>query len=389
MSTSTPRTPVPAPTRGPGRRNQDAAAPPGAAPPARASDVPRGRWVGPAAAVLWAAGGLAALAVTLTGGTLAVGDADDLSFGVLTPVPGATLTPWVAVLGLVGAATALRAWLGGRHGPVARGDRALTVAATAVVGLGVLALTDAAILARLGYLPVTLVMAPFDPVMRAAFQDFVGPGPLLQVALLTGGALLVASTWRFVRRAAGACESCGRRHDGHDPAWTTPEAAARWGRRAALVAAAAPAFYALTRIAWVLGIPLGFSPDDVADLAGDDGWIAALGLGGFALVGAVLTLGLYQRWGERFPRWMLGLAGRRVPVGLAVVPATVVAVAVLPAGISLVALGLGEGQLALTADRWGAVGPMLLWPLWSVALGAATYAYWLRRRGTCRTCGRG
>src|SRR5690606_39857446 len=69
-------------------------------------------------------------------------------------------------------------------------DRALTVAATTVVGLGVLALTDAAILARLGYLPVTLVMAPFDPVMRAPFQDFVGPGPLLQVALLTGGALL-------------------------------------------------------------------------------------------------------------------------------------------------------------------------------------------------------
>src|SRR5690606_37811188 len=204
-----------------------------------------------------------------------------------------------------GAATALRAWLGGRHGPVARGDRALTVATTTVVGLGVLALTDAAILARLGYLPVTLVMAPFDPVTRAAIQDFVGPGPLLQVALLTGCALLVASTWRFVRRAAGACESCGRRHDGHDPAWTTPEAAARWGRRAALVAAAAPAFYALTRIAWVLGIPLGFSPDDVADLAGDDGWVAALGLGGFALVGAVLTLGLYQRWGERFPRWML------------------------------------------------------------------------------------
>jgi len=86
---------------------------------------------------------------------------------------------------------------------------------------------------------------------------------------------------------------------------------------------------------------------------------------------------------------MVGLAGRRVPVGLAVVPATIVAVAVLPAGLSLIVLGLGESRLALTADSWGAVGPTLLWPVWSLALGAATYAYWLRRRGTCRVCGRG
>src|SRR5690606_42015400 len=116
MSTSTPRTPVPAPTRGPGRRNQDAAAPPGAAPPARASDVPPGRWVGPAAAVLWAAGGLAALAVTLTGGTLAVGDADDPSLPARTPVPGATRAPRVARRAPAGAAPALRPGLDGPPG---------------------------------------------------------------------------------------------------------------------------------------------------------------------------------------------------------------------------------------------------------------------------------
>ncbi|WP_340697861.1 hypothetical protein [Cellulosimicrobium funkei] len=389
MSTSTPhpplsdRTPAPAPSgrdRGPYTRG---------GPPARPGRASRGRWIAPAAAAWWTLGGVVALIVTLTGGTLAVGAANDLSFGALSRVPGATLTPWVAVLALVGAATAVRAWLGARRGPVARADRALTVAATAVVSAGVLALTDASILARLGYLPVTLVVAPFDPVIRAAFEDFLGAGPLTQLALLGGGALLVASTWRFVRRGAGTCASCGRRHDGHDPAWTTPAAAARWGRTAALVAAAIPTFYAVTRIAWVLGIPLGFSPDDVAQLAGDDGWVAALGLGGFALVGAVLTLGLFQRWGEVFPRWTVGLAGRRVPVGLAVVPATVVAVAVLPAGLSLIVLGFGESRLALTADSWGAVGPTLLWPVWSLALGAATYAYWLRRRGACRVCGRG
>jgi hypothetical protein len=349
----------------------------------------RGGWVAPAAAAWWAAGGALALAVTLLGATLPVGAANDTGFGALDALPGETLTPWVAVLALVGAALAAWTWLVGRRRPVAGALRTATVVAVGLVLAGAVALVDASVLARLGYLPVTLVMAPFDADIRAVLQELVTPGVVLQVAVLGGGALLAASTARFVRRAAGACESCGRRPDGHDPAWTTPASAARWGRVAALVAAAIPTFYAVTRIAWVLGIPLGFSPDDVAELAGDDGWIAALGLGGFALVGATLTLGLYQHWGEVFPRWMLGLAGRRVPVLLAVVPATVVAVAVLPAGLSLVAVGLGGGQLALTADSWGAVGPVLLWPLWSVALGAATYAYWLRRRGTCSACGRG
>lgn len=394
MSTRTPppTPPIPHPAAGPaapgpgGSRATDSRLP-GDAPPHPHRG--RGRWVAPSAAAWWAVGGALTLVVTLLGGTLPVGAASDTGFGALHALPGETLTPWVAVLALVGAALAAWTWLGGRRHRVARAARTATVASAAVVLAGAVVLVDASILARLGYLPVTLVMAPFDPDLRAAFQEFVTPGTVLQVAVLAGGALLAASTARFVRRGAGACESCGRDPDGDDPSWTSPASAARWGRASALVAAAVPTFYAVTRIAWVLGIPLGFSPDDVAELAGGDGWIAALGLGGFALVGAVLTLGLYQRWGEAFPRWMPGLAGRRVPVLLAVVPATVVAVAVLPAGLSLVAVGLEGGQLALTADSWGAVGPALLWPLWSVALGAATYAYWLRRRGTCAACGRG
>nr|WP_051876847.1 hypothetical protein [Cellulosimicrobium sp. MM] len=389
MSTSTPHPPLSDRTPAPASSGRDRGPSTRGGPPTRPGSASRGRWIAPAAAAWWTLGGVAALVVTLTGGTLAVGAANDLSFGALSGVPGATLTPWVAVLALVGAATALRAWLGGRRGPVARADRALTVRRPRSSRPACSPSPTRRSSPGSGYLPVTLVMAPFDPVIRAAFEDFLGAGPLTQLALLGGGALLVASTWRFVRRGAGACASCGRRHDGHDPAWTTPAAAARWGRTAALVAAAIPTFYAVTRIAWVLGIPLGFSPDDVAQLAGDDGWVAALGLGGFALVGAVLTLGLFQRWGEVFPRWTVGLAGRRVPVGLAVVPATVVAVAVLPAGLSLIVLGFGESRLALTADSWGAVGPTLLWPVWSLALGAATYAYWLRRRGACRVCGRG
>ena len=32
---------------------------------------------------------------------------------------------------------------------------------------------------------------------------------------------------------------------------------------------------------------------------------------------------------------------------------------------------------------------MVTWPLWSAALGAATLAYYLRRRGVCPDCRRG
>ncbi len=49
--------------------------------------------------------------------------------------------------------------------------------------------------------------------------------------------------------------------------------------------------------------------------------------------GAVLTLGLVQRWGEVFPRWMIGLAGCRVPIALAVVPASLVSVLLVVGGV--------------------------------------------------------
>jgi hypothetical protein len=39
-------------------------------------------------------------------------------------------------------------------------------------------------------------------------------------------------------------------------------------------------------------------------------------------------------------------------------------------------------------DNIATVGPEMLWPLWGFALGAATYAYYLRRRPACRLCDR-
>lgn len=116
-----------------------------------------------------------------------------------------------------------------------------------------------------------------------------------------------------------------------------------------------------------------------------------------AVVGALLTLGLVQRWGEIVPRWLPFLGGRRVPVWFAVVPASLIAVLVTASGLMFIRLTLtgtldvifGEGKLAFSAENWAVLAPELLWPLWGVALGLATLAYYYRRRGRCQHCGRG
>ena len=109
-------------------------------------------------------------------------------------------------------------------------------------------------------------------------------------------------------------------------------------------------------------------------------------------------LGLVQRWGEIFPCWMLGLAGRRVPIALAVAPALLSSVLLVVGGIGIWS-GLDQmfaTMKALGMDRAesiGAVvfelGPTLLFPVWGVALAVATLGYYYRRRGPCSVCGRG
>jgi hypothetical protein len=152
-----------------------------------------------------------------------------------------------------------------------------------------------------------------------------------------------------------------------------------------------PVFYALTRYAWALGIPWGMT-EEYHRLGQERGeWISGLFLANFALVGAALMLGLVQRWGEVFPRWMVGLAGRRVPVALAVVPASIMSVLFMVAGIAMWS-GLDQmaaGAVATGQDIVIVGGPVLLFPIWAVALAVATLGYYYRRRGPCAICGRG
>jgi hypothetical protein len=124
-------------------------------------------------------------------------------------------------------------------------------------------------------------------------------------------------------------------------------------------------------------------------------WLAGAALSTLAVVGSLLTLGLTQSWGEVVPRWVPVLGGRRIPPGLASVPAAIVAVIVTSAGLMfwrLVLSGgftLGTGQTLTLEDSWAALVPELIWPVWGIALGVAALGYHLRRRGRCGVCGRG
>lgn len=107
---------------------------------------------------------------------------------------------------------------------------------------------------------------------------------------------------------------------------------------------------------------------------------------------AFTAIGLVAGWGEVLPRWVPGLRGRRVPVLVAVVPATLGALVLTLlwtwSGINLALGRTMSGQdlpagFPLNLDSWqgilaiAAYAPLLAWgPL----LGAVTVAYYRRRR---------
>ncbi|MCZ4102499.1 MULTISPECIES: hypothetical protein [Streptomyces] len=141
----------------------------------------------------------------------------------------------------------------------------------------------------------------------------------------------------------------------------------------------------LWRMAMAVGIPVGFS----GQLAKD--WQPGLEVSSYitllTLVTeglALMTLGLVRPWGERVPRWIPLLGGRRVRTWAAVVPALLGAFAVTALTTEMfwggwpAEAGGSEAPQGMAALIMNACYvPMLLWgPL--VAVVAVSYA--LRRR---------
>jgi hypothetical protein len=273
----------------------------------------------------------------------------------------------------------------------------LITAGTLLAGVLLLLMTGLDLLVKLGYSPYILFSLITGAEVGPFLEGYTQWTTVHQLLCLLGGFLWLGATVCYSRRSGDACLYCGRR-DGRQR-WTSPDQATRWGRIAVYVALVAPIFYVLTRYAWALGFSLGMNEEFFRSGQESGKWIgAALSLGNFILVGALLMLGLVQRWGEIFPRWMIGLAGRRVPIALAVIPASLASVLLVVGGIgiwsvmpqmlaNLVTAGAGDREII--AAILFETGPTLLFPVWGVALAVAALGYYYRRRGPCGACGRG
>lgn len=236
--------------------------------------------------------------------------------------------------------------------------------------------TDTLVLAYLGY---TLSLQ-FPPIPVAVlWQGFMLLGPGLWIAVWAS----LESRRRSSRAGADAAVVDASVADASTAGVISVNAAegrqpVRVSAKIAVgVAVAVPVIYASTRILWALGIPFGLSPEFYSEGLQVGMWHSGLALAIAGLLGALLTLGLVQRWGERFPRWTGPLVGRRVPILLATIPAGIVTLAMFTGGMGMIHSVLLNG---VSIDgNWVTIGPTLLFPLWALALGWATYAYRARR----------
>ncbi|WP_051815422.1 hypothetical protein, partial [Glycomyces tenuis] len=333
------------------------------------------RWIGYATAAWTLAYGALGLHWTLGGGGFPFGTGDAelmaerdmaLKVSLLGHATPEAAGPVIAALGAAGAVAAVLMARGCAKGPA----RWLlpAFAWTIAVGLTVL-IQDYRTLLVVAYTPIMIIVKPFTDWNEAfSWGDlYLMPRVNLLVCLLAGVAwALTAVAYR--RKVTGSCVTCGRGEDDR------PSLLDRWGGRATWIAFAAPMLYCATRWAWALGFSLGIDPEYYREGQETGLWFAGAALGTFGALGAVLTLGLVQRWGEVFPRWMIGLRGRRVPPMLAVVPAVLVSVLITSAAGMYIRLVAIDG---VTASTWPLTLPEVFWAVWGVALFIAAMAYHL------------
>jgi hypothetical protein len=337
-------------------------------------------------ALCWSAGYAAAGALWWSGVDwypFAKVSLDRASLSLLETAPADVVGPVFVAVGLLGVGAAAvflspRASGGVRRAATAFGA-VLAVTATCLI-------PDYTMLALLALWPVLVV---FSVTGIEGSQD--GIGDILYwhrvnlILVFAGGLLWTGATLAARRRVRGDCVHCGRAPG--EPGGLSPrrrDQLLAMGRRFVWMAVLATLPYDLTRFAWFLGWPLGLS-EELFESLQDPPELLTVGLvlGLLSTGGAALTHGLVSGWGERFPGWLPRVAGRRVPILLAVVPASLVTVTLPPASIMFASPGI-NGDFDLT--DWGAWLPSMFWILWAVGLGGATWAYHQRRRGACRHC---
>ena len=266
--------------------------------------------------------------------------------------------------------------------------------------LGLVLVGDYRPLMAVARVPIFLITRTFWHVAegRVGVGEFVSAMfsiPALHGFWQLGGILvLLMATVEFWRRTRSGCSDCGR-----PPQlswWTTRSGARRWGLIATIIAVICPIPYAVTRYMLLFVFPA----DGISRALIEQGeaqtpgiWIFGAGLATLGVLGAVLTLGLSQRWGERWPFWVPILRGRPINPVVAIIPAGFVSLLWPGSSLMLVRVNLQK----TLADSGAAapdvahllLSPMNLWVFWGFALAGATLAYWLRRRPDCATCHRG
>ncbi|MER7556812.1 hypothetical protein ABTZ46_07720 [Nocardioides sp. NPDC126508] len=315
----------------------------------------------------WVAGVWALAFGALSGLALLGRTADPWAPEAASPLGGlsGTQMSWVVTV------AALLVLVAGAWGVVSRERLAQRRAGRLLVAVGLvvaLVVSDVRALSFLGYLPQTLLaLVGIGPVAGHLDWDILIDSGTALAHAVGGLATVVVGVGLLERAEPGGRIDWSR--------W------ARWGRPAVAVAVVVPLLYAVTRIAWAVGVPFGIRPEMLDEL-GSGRW-AGLGLGLFAVVGALLTWGLLARWGEVFWAWVPRFGGRPVPVAMALVPGILVAGAVTSAGLSfwrMVVAGDLWTVPGATSD-WAAWAPEMLWPVWGMALAVACLAYLGRRIG--------
>jgi hypothetical protein len=221
----------------------------------------------------------------------------------------------------------------------------------------------------------TEVLAPTHVVRLAAEvgAGFARSAPTLALAVVTAA---VALTWTLVLVRLLAATR---------PVQALGDWVLRHRTGVTIVAAAGPVPYGLIRASWLTPWPL-LSPS--GEVLPPEIRLWGLLLGGGAVLGAVLTIGLIRPWGVVFPRWMPRWAGRPVPERAATVPGGLVAgilclsAAPMLVGILLPAPGTIFGDVSLAAR----LASTLIFPfwLWGPALALAVWGYARYRRALAR-----
>lgn len=240
----------------------------------------------------------------------------------------------------------------------------------------------------------------------AGVESVTGLAHVLLSTVLTTTLLFTALAHR--RRSAGTCPRCGRIHAAADHdvplVHPAPSTASRRTRRTAFLLTCGLLPWVIVKTVWTLGgDALGITGERwrasnsgesraarALAAAGIDATVLAAGLAFF------LIAGLMYPWGQRFPRRIPFLAGRRVPRLLPLIPASLTAFGLALYGVFLSVYAPLAALGAVPApDPDPALGGTRSGTLWLVAFGASAFgglgfalliaarSYATRTRPTC------